>query len=99
MSDCNVIEVCGQDCHTIEVYTNVINVGGSGGGTTTGFYFEHVQNTAASTITVNHNLGARPNVQVFTLGGAMVEAEILHTSTNQTQVFFDSPNTAIVVCS
>lgn len=33
MSGCNVIEVCGQDCQVIEVYTNVINVGGTSGGT------------------------------------------------------------------
>jgi hypothetical protein len=58
--------------------------------------FEHIQNTAINPIVVNHNLGFRPNVSVKTLGGVEVIAEVIHTSINQSQIFFDSPSTAII---
>lgn len=51
-----------------------------------GTAYEHTQAIAATVWTVNHNLGFRPDVAVFTTGGLEVEAEVLHMSTNQTQI-------------
>lgn len=61
---------------------------GSGGGSS--FYYRHDQGVAASLWTVNHNLGLNPNVQVFSVGGMEMWAEVLHTSVNQTLITFDS---------
>lgn len=61
--------------------------------------YEHVQNSAATPWIVNHNLGYRPNVEITTLGGLRVEAEVLHTSVNQAQIFFDLPATGLALCS
>jgi hypothetical protein len=46
------------------------------------------QPTASTTWTLNHNLGYQPNVQLFTVGGVAMIAEIIHTSNNQTVVTF-----------
>jgi hypothetical protein len=70
--------------------------GGGGGG---GGNYQHTQAGAATTWVVNHNLGFRPNVQVLTAGGAEMLAEVLHTSVNQVQVFFDDPRAGLAVCS
>lgn len=53
--------------------------------------YNFTQATAASTWTINHNLGVHPNVQLFSLGGTMMMAEVQHTSVNQTVVTFLSP--------
>lgn len=53
--------------------------------------FVHTQASAASSWTVNHNLGFRPAVEVFSVGGAEIEAEVLHTSVNQTVISFTTP--------
>jgi hypothetical protein len=63
--------------------------GGSGGA------FEHIQSTPASTWVVNHNLGFRPNVSVKSVGGLEVDTEVLHISTNQVQILFDTNFTGI----
>lgn len=52
--------------------------------------FIHTQGSAATSWTVNHNLGFRPAVEVFSAGGAEVDAEILHTSLNQTVISFNA---------
>ena len=39
---------------------------------------------------VNHNLGYEPNVQILSVGGSEIEAELVHTSVNQCVVYFSS---------
>jgi hypothetical protein len=51
---------------------------------TTPFVF--TQAVAAATWIVNHNLGFKPNVSLFTVGGLEFEAEVVHVSVNQFQV-------------
>jgi hypothetical protein len=51
-----------------------------------GASYEHTQSSPALTWTVNHNLGFNPQVQVFTVGGLEVIAEIQHTTLNQTVI-------------
>lgn len=54
--------------------------------------YTHTQGSASATWVVNHNLGYRPTVVVFSAGGIEVEATIIHISLNQTQISF---NTAV----
>lgn len=79
---------------------NVVSCGsqgprGASSGSTEPFYFM----TPLSTWVVNHNLGRRPVVSVFSVGGVEMFAEIIHTSTNQCQVMFDDPVTGYAICS
>lgn len=47
----------------------------------------HTQGSASDTWTINHNLGFRPNVELFTAGGVEFEAEVIHTTLNQCIVY------------
>lgn len=55
--------------------------------------FLHTQASASSSWLVNHNLGFNPTVSVRSAGGAEIEAEVLHTSVNQTIITFSVPVT------
>lgn len=50
------------------------------------FAHVHTQASASATWTINHNLGRRPLVQLYTVGGVEFAAEITHTSVNQAVV-------------
>lgn len=54
-------------------------------------FFEHVQAVASDAWTINHNLGFRPAVTVFSPGGVEVEADVIHVSVNQTVIAFAAP--------
>jgi hypothetical protein len=71
--------------------------GPGGGGSGSAFTF--TQGSPAATWVVNHNLGYRPVTDVTSLGGAQVWAEVLHTSLNQLNVYFDSPTAGQVTCA
>jgi hypothetical protein len=62
-------------------------------------HYTHTQASAASTWTINHNLGVKPTVDVFSVGGVQVFAEILQVTNNQVQAFFDSPFSGYAECS
>ncbi len=64
-----------------------------------GSSYTHTQAGAATTWTVNHNLGFKPNTSVQSVGGVEIWAEILHVSTNQLLVLFDAPFNGFAVCS
>jgi hypothetical protein len=51
--------------------------------------YDFNQASPAITWTINHNLGYRPSVQMFTVGGLEVLGEIQHTSNNQTLITFN----------
>ena len=53
-----------------------------------GSAYIHTQGSAATTWTINHNLGFRPGVTVLSVGGMEVEAEVTHATVNQTLVNF-----------
>ena len=46
---------------------------------------------------VNHNLGRRPAVEVYTSGGASMFADVLHLNTNTVQITFDDPIAGFVI--
>jgi hypothetical protein len=58
-----------------------------------GTSYNHVQSSAASVWTINHNLGRPVSTVVFSPGGAQVLAGVLNTSVNQTTVTFTNPET------
>jgi hypothetical protein len=67
----------------------VVNAGpvgpaGSGAG------YNHTQTAALSIWVINHNLGYKPSVQTFTVGGLEVLGEIQHISNNQVVVTFNT---------
>lgn len=53
--------------------------------------YVHSQVSPLSTWTINHNLGIKPVVEAFTVGGLLMFAEVLHTSFNQTIISFNTP--------
>jgi hypothetical protein len=53
--------------------------------------YEHVQASASDTWLINHNLGYNPAVELLTVGGNEFEADVLHTSVNQTIVYIAIP--------
>lgn len=63
--------------------TNVPVGGGSGVGG-----YNHTQGSASTTWTVNHNLGRVPIVELRSVGGVLIEADVTHTSINQTVIQF-----------
>lgn len=65
-----------------------------------GARYVHSQPSAALEWIVNHNLGMQPAaVSIKSIGGAEVEADIIHVSTNQLRIFFAVPfaGTAVVM--
>jgi hypothetical protein len=72
-----------------------VGSGGGGGGLTA---FEHIQNTPATTWTINHNLGYYPDIHVYSSGGSEVTAEIVHVSANQALIYFSAPTTGRARC-
>ncbi len=55
--------------------------------------------TSQDTWIVNHNLNKRPNIDVYSVGGKEMLAEIIHTSLNQVIVYFDEPLSGSVIVS
>ncbi len=47
---------------------------------------------------MNHGLGYKPAVSVYTLGGVEMEAEIVHISDFQLRVRFGTPQTGYARC-
>jgi hypothetical protein len=58
----------------------------------------HTQTTPQSEWIVNHGLGYKPSVTVYTIGGLEVEAEVVHISDYQLRVRFASPQTGYARC-
>jgi len=48
--------------------------------------YVHTQSTAATTWTINHNLGFRPSVELLDSGSQEIDADVSHPSVNQTVV-------------
>ena len=61
--------------------------------------FQHTQSAAASTWTIEHNLGFMPSVTVVDSGGNLVEANVTYTSTALLSVTFSSALSGIAYLS
>lgn len=64
-----------------------VQVGAGGGATVQQFN----QASPLATWTINHNLGRTPIVQIFSVGGMELLADVINPTANQTQVRFASP--------
>lgn len=53
--------------------------------------FDFTQSVAASPWVINHNLGRRVDVEVFSVGGLRMLADVQHVSANQAQIIFSQP--------
>lgn len=53
--------------------------------------FEFSQASPALQWSISHNLGRRPVVELFSVGGAEIDADVLHLSTDQVLVTFLLP--------
>lgn len=69
------------------------------GWSTGGGSYTHTQSVDSDLWTVNHNLGYRPDTEVFSVGGEKILAEVLHTSLNQALVYWSAPKSGSVRCS
>lgn len=52
--------------------------------------YVHNQTTASDTWNINHNLGFKPSVELYSAGSQEIEGDIVHISDNQTIVYFNS---------
>lgn len=64
-----------------------------------GFYYTHTQAVPSAIWVVNHNLTKRPNTEILSIGGVKISGEVIHTSTNQLYIYFDSAIPGSVTCS
>jgi hypothetical protein len=55
----------------------------------TGYLYNQV--SVASTWTINHNLGYKPIVQLYTTGSYLMTGTVVHTSDSQTVATFTTP--------
>lgn len=67
---------------------SVVQAGPKGADGSSAAAHVHTQSVAADTWIINHNLGYEPVVQIISVGGVEMEANIVHMSTNQTRVYF-----------
>lgn len=51
-----------------------------------GASYVHTQSVAATTWTINHNLGYRPSVELLDSGSQEIDADVSHPTINQTVV-------------
>lgn len=63
----------------------------SGGSSSSGIAYTHLQSVPNTIWTINHNLGMRPAVSILDTGGNEVEADVVHTNTNQLVIHFAIP--------
>lgn len=51
----------------------------------------HVQTTPAEIWTISHQLGYKPTVSVYDVDSEEVEAEIVHLSTSEIEIYLSAP--------
>lgn len=61
--------------------------------------YPFTQSSPSDTWTINHSLGFYPNVETRSVGGKEMLGEVLHTSTNQVIIYFDSAFAGTATCS
>ena len=87
----DIIEVVVTPAPSVEIAAQLVGVQGPPGTNgSAGARYVHVQASAATLWTVAHNLGFRPVVAIYTVGGLQVEGgEVLHLSTLTLTITFD----------
>ena len=77
----------------------VVAAVGQQGANGTAVAFIFTQSVAASTWIINHNLGFKPTVSLYTQGNHEMEGDILHTSDNQVMVYFAAAIAGFARCN
>lgn len=62
-------------------------------------FFVFSQVTPSALWTVNHNLGFKPDVSLYTTGGLEFIAEVLHLSDNQLTITLQTPISGFARCT
>lgn len=83
------LDVTRETATSIPIYTSQPPVPGNGGSSA----YTHIQSTESSTWIINHNLGFYPTVSVLSDSLSPILADWVHTSVNQTRIFFQTPRT------
>jgi hypothetical protein len=65
--------------------------GPSGTGGVGGAGYTHNQDSPVSLWSISHNLGFRPSVSAFSMGGVTLLGTVTHLSANVLQISFSSP--------
>lgn len=94
-----VIEETTTTLEPVEDVVTILEVGMQGPpGAASGSY-THVQSSASTQWTINHNLGFNPNIELRTTGGQVMFAEIVHTTVNQAIAYFNATIAGSATCS
>lgn len=92
---CDVVEQVVGSVEVIEVGLigpqGSIGLQGPAGPAGTVADYTQTFSSAAGAWTVNHNLGREPVIQVISVGGVELLADVVHVSQNQAQVNFATP--------
>lgn len=68
-------------------------------GTPGGSAYEYTQTVPASTWIIDHNLGRKVHVSIFSTAEFVVFADVFHGSPNQTTITYPTPTAGSVVIS
>lgn len=61
--------------------------------------FEYTRDVAATNWIIDHNLGRKVHVSIFSDGAEVVHADVNHGSVNQTTISFPAPTTGSAIIS
>lgn len=86
------VEIANQS-----TYDNVLKVMQGLAGPPSSGSQEYQQPSASDTWTIAHNLGRKPLVDVFSVGGLTMIASVIHLSNDVLQVLFDTPTAGYAV--
>lgn len=87
LDDLSDVELTSPAAGEVLKYDGTQWVDGADGGSA----YVFTQSVAASTWTINHNLGFVPSVEVFDSGSQEVDADVTHPTVNQTVILFSVP--------
>jgi hypothetical protein len=87
LADLTDVELTSPTAGEVLKYDGTQWVDGVDGGAA----YVFTQSSAATTWTINHNLGHVPSVEVFDSGSQEVDADVSHPSVNQTVIVFSVP--------
>lgn len=77
----------------------LVSVGEQGPSGASAASYMHSQPSGAAEWIVNHNLGYRPAVSAYSVGGQWMLANVVHMSLDQARIYFDDPVVGFAVCS
>ena len=83
-----VVRVVAQAAPAVVRVATPGPVGPTGPAGPPGSAYVHLQTAAATTWTINHNLGYRPSVELLDAGSREIDGDVYHPTVNQSVVVF-----------